>query len=120
MSKLTQTIEDYIENIYNLNTENGVRITDLATNMNVSKASANDAVKRLAQMAYVNHEKYKNIFITDAGKVIAEDIIEKHNIISKFLSEVLDVSPKVAEEDACKIEHIISDETFKKIKEKLG
>ncbi|QVK20354.1 metal-dependent transcriptional regulator [Mycoplasmatota bacterium] len=120
MTKLSQSIEDYIEHIYILSNEKGVRITDLAKRMNVSKASANDAVKRLVDMKYVTHQRYGNIFINDAGKVIAEKIIEKHRIISQFLSEVLGVSSETADKDACEIEHIISEETFEKIKDKLS
>lgn len=116
--KLTESIEDYIETIYLEYEKNkkGVRITDLAFKMNVSKASANDAVRKLKALGYVDHERYGQIFLTNSGKNIAINIYEKHRFIAEFLEKVLYVSSKTAEEDACGIEHLISDETFEKMK----
>lgn len=116
--KLTESIEDYIETIYlDFSQDNrGVRITDLAQAMEVSKASANDAVKKLKAMGYVEHERYGQIYLTDSGMAKGAEIYEKHCLITEFLSTVLDVTPSVAEHDACCIEHIISDETFEKMK----
>jgi len=116
--KLTESIEDYMETIYLEFEKNkkGVRITDLALKMNVSKASANDAVRKLKALGYVDHERYGQIFLTDAGMNTASDIYEKHRFITEFLETILGVSSKTADEDACAIEHIISDETFEKIK----
>jgi DtxR family Mn-dependent transcriptional regulator len=116
--KLTESIEDYMETIYLEYDKNkkGVRITDLALKMNVSKASANDAVRKLKALGYVEHERYGQIFLTDSGMDTACTIYEKHRFISQFLEIILGVSSKTADEDACAIEHIISDETFEKIK----
>ncbi|KNZ41081.1 metal-dependent transcriptional regulator [Acetobacterium bakii] len=116
--KLSESIEDYIETIYLEYEKNkkGVRVTDLALKMNVSKASANDAVRKLKALGYVDHERYGQIFLTDSGMNTACTIYEKHRFISQFLVTILGVSSKIAEEDACAIEHIISDETFEKIK----
>jgi len=119
MENLSQSIEDYLESLLKLESSNGVRITDLANFMEVSKASANDAVGRLKKLNYVSQERYGNIFITESGKKIAEKIMEKHNVLTRFLHEHLKVSKKNAELDACQIEHIISDETYKKIKKIL-
>lgn len=87
--------------------------------MNVTKASANDAVRKLKDLGYVEHEPYGQIFLTDPGKKIALVVYEKHCMISRFLKMTLGVSLETAEEDACAIEHVISDETFEKIKEYL-
>lgn len=116
--KLTESIEDYIERIYldNLKDDRGVRITDLAQAMNVSKASANDAVKRLKKLGYVEHEKYRQIYLTDLGREKGAQIYEKHILITRFLNEVLGINPEIAEQDACCIEHVISEETFQSIK----
>ncbi|MEG1432671.1 MULTISPECIES: metal-dependent transcriptional regulator [Eubacterium] len=116
--KLTQSIEDYIETIYlDYSKEGkGVRVTDLATAMKVTKASANDAVRKLKEMGYVEHERYGQIYLTEAGKTKGMAIYEKHCLIMRFLTDVLKVSAPVAEADACNIEHIISDETFEKLK----
>lgn len=119
--KMTQAIEDYIETIYvDYSQDNrGVRITDLAASMGVSKASANDAVKKLKAMGYVEHEKYGQIYLTESGTEKAEEVYDKHVTITKYLKDILGVSPEVAETDACCIEHIISAETFAKMKESL-
>jgi len=116
--KLTESIEDYIERIYldYMKDKRGVRITDLALAMDVSKASANDAVKKLSAMGYVEHEKYGQIYLTKLGIAKAEEIYNKHCEIKEFLKIVLDVPEEIAENDACCIEHIISDETFENMK----
>ncbi|MGI6110341.1 MAG: metal-dependent transcriptional regulator, partial [Eubacteriaceae bacterium] len=114
-------IEDYIERIYldYIQDNRGVRITDLAAAMNVSKASANDAVKKLKSLGYVEHERYGQIYLTDSGIEAGASVYNKHTTLTRFLHELLGVSPVTAENDACAIEHIISDETFEKIQEKL-
>lgn len=117
-NKLTESIEDYIEQIYMtfIKDHRGTRITDLAEAMNVSKASANDAVRRLKNLGYVEHERYRHIYLTDTGVEIGSQIYEKHQILTQFLIEIIGVSEETAEIDACGIEHIISDETFENIK----
>lgn len=119
--KLSQSIEDYIERIYldYLKDQRGVRITDLAQAMNVSKASANDAVKRLKELGYVEHERYRQIYLTPEGEKMAAKIYDKHTTLTDFFNRVLGVSLETAERDACAIEHSISEETFCKIKQKL-
>lgn len=116
--KLTESIEDYIETIYLefQRKQKGVRVTDLASLMGVSKASANDAVKKLKALDFVEHEHYGQIYLTEKGRQVAIDIYEKHQYLSLFLEQVLGVSPRTAEDDACAIEHVLSDETFGKIK----
>ena len=116
--KLTESVEDYIEAIYLEHQKNhsGVRITDLALTMNVSKASANDAVRKLKEMGHVEHERYGQIYLTESGEKLATSIYEKHRMLKRFLHEVLGVSCRVAEDDACGIEHVISQETFDKMK----
>lgn len=117
-NKLTESIEDYIERIYldYMKDKRGVRITDLALAMDVSKASANDAVKKLSAMGYVDHEKYGQIYLTETGIAKAEEIYDKHCKIKEFLETVLDVPSEIAENDACCIEHVISAETFENMK----
>ena len=85
--KLTESIEDYIETIYlDFSQDNrGVRITDLAQAMGVSKASANDAVKKLKSLGYVEHERYGQIYLTDSGEAMGIKIYEKHCIITCLL-----------------------------------
>ncbi len=116
--KLTQSIEDYIETIFvdDAKNQNGMRVTDLAAAMGVTKASANDAVRKLKELGYVEHERYGQIFLTELGKAKGGSVYEKHCAITQFLTDVLGVEAHTAEEDACNIEHIISTETFCKMK----
>jgi DtxR family Mn-dependent transcriptional regulator len=115
--RLSSSIEDYIETIYIYSQEKpGVRLTDLAKGMGVSKPSANDAVKKLKDLGYVTHDKYQPIYLTDKGRAKAREVFDKHMTLTDFLVDVLGVTPKVAEQDACCIEHIISEETFQKLK----
>ncbi|AFA48664.1 metal-dependent transcriptional regulator [Acetobacterium woodii] len=116
--KLTESIEDYIETIYLESQKHGkgVRITDLALGLNVSKASANDAVRKLKDLGYVEHERYGQIYLTETGTQRAVKVYEKHRIITEYLVKALNVSLANAEKDACSIEHIISEETFNQMK----
>ncbi len=120
--KLSESIEDYIEKLYidDPSENGGVRITDLAEAMNVSKASANDAVRRLKDLGYVKHERYRQIYLTEKGKKKGAQIYDRHTTLTSFLTVFIGVDPETAEEDACAIEHIISEETFKKIKKLLN
>ena len=113
-----ESIEDYLEKILMLKKDHQiVRAIDIANFMSFSKASVSVALKKLKQYGYVTvDEKTGDINLTGEGKKIAEATFERHEVLSKtFMS--LGVSEKTAYEDACAIEHILSDETFEKLKE---
>ena len=112
-----ESIEDYLEKVLMLEEKQDlVRAIDLANFMNFSKASVSVALKKLKSYGYVLvDEKTGGITLTKEGRKIAEDTYERHRVIAKALIE-LGVSEKTASEDACRIEHVISDETFKVIK----
>lgn len=118
-SGLSETIEDYIERIYldYIQDGRGVRITDLAQAMDVSKASANDAVKKLKKMGYVEHERYGQIYLTESGIQAGQSVYNRHTTLTKFFRDFLGVEGKTAEMDACGIEHIISQESFDAIRQ---
>lgn len=117
-SSYTESVEDYIEEIYvnHLHGEKGVRITDLAESMGVTKASATDAVKKMRDRGLVQHERYGRIYITEEGLKTAKKVYDRHVTITAFIRDILGITPEVAENDACGIEHIISDETFDAMK----
>lgn len=120
MSRYSESIENYIEKILVLSQDgNGARVTDIASGLNVSKASVNEIIKKLKTEGLVTHERYRNVFLTDKGVMLAEQVYEKHEAIRIFLRDYLGVSEANAEEEACRIEHIISDETYQKILEKI-
>lgn len=114
--KLTGSLEDYLEAAYLIGKNKGeVRITDIALFMNLSKPSVNKAVASLKKNGLLEHEKYGAIKLTKSGLKLAKEIYFRHETLTKFFIETLDISPVTAEEDACKIEHIISQHTLKKL-----
>jgi len=116
MVKLSSNIEDYLEAIIMLHRKNRiVRARDISRKMGVSMPSVSAAVKVLAQRGLVNHEKYGYIELTKEGKISGERIYDSHNILVKFLKEILGMDEKTAERDACKIEHGIGANTTKRL-----
>lgn len=112
MEKLTFTMENYLEAIYELSeNESGARLSDIAKRMEVTKASANSAMATLAQKGLIVNEKYREIFLTKTGREMAEATSCKHQIIRRFFIETLRIDPAIADQDACAIEHVIHSES---------
>ena len=110
--------EMYLETILVLKNRNGsVRSIDVANELNYSKPSVSRAVGILKDNGLINIESNGNIILTQKGEDTAQRILDRHNYISEYLVRALNVSEDVALDDACKIEHIISNESFEKIKE---
>ena len=117
---LHESAEMYIETIYVLSLSlNHVRSVDIAEHMGCSKPSVSRAVGLLKQGGYVIMDKDGFLSLTDHGLDVARKIFERHTVLSKFLIS-LGVSPETAAEDACKIEHVISDETLSAIKRNMN
>lgn len=113
---LTPTLENYLEAITILEKENGkVRIKDIGIFLKVKNPSVVSAINSLVKKGYAKHKKYSYVELTKKGKELAETVHNKHNTIAKFLKNVLKVDETTAKEDACKIEHIISHQTYRKI-----
>ena len=115
-AKLTPANEDYLEAIYELSRDSGlVRSIDLAQKLDVTKASVNNAIKNLKQAGLVEQPFYGDISLTDKGAEYAASILERHHVLYHFLLDVLGVEPKVAAQEACLMEHAISDDTLKRL-----
>ena len=109
--------EDYLEAVLVLQKEKGmVRSVDVARHMGVSKASVTHATTTLRKGGFLTMDKEHYIHLTNAGSVTAEKIYERHCFFTEQLITA-GVDPKTAEADACRIEHIISDESFDRLKE---
>lgn len=109
MNKLTFTMENYLEAIYELSPEGkGARVTDIADRLGVTKASTNSAMSTLSEKGLIVNEKYKEVYLTEEGLKIAKLTANKHHIIQEFLTKVLKIDADIAAEDACAIEHVIS------------
>ncbi|MBE5767893.1 MAG: metal-dependent transcriptional regulator [Clostridiales bacterium] len=116
---LHESAEMYIETIYRLSQEsNFVRSIDVAENMGYSKPSVSRAVSLLKQGGYLLMDKDGFLTLTDAGKAVAKKIYERHTVLSGLLIS-LGVDEKIAAQDACRIEHVISDESFAAVKRYL-
>lgn len=114
--KLTGALEDYIESIYVIEKSKGeVRITDIALFMGISKPSVNKAVESLRKNGLLEHEKYGCIKLTSTGKKVASEVYFRHEMLTSFLVNTLGIDKNIAEQDACKMEHIVSHETLYKL-----
>ena len=113
----TESREDYLETILLLMKKMGnVRSVDIANELGYSKPSISIAVGILRENGYITVDESGHIGFTGEGLKLAESIYERHITIKKFFIEVLGVSEKAAEQDACKIEHILSEESYEKLK----
>lgn len=114
--KISPSQEDYLERILFIRKRNGTaRVTDLATEMNISKPSVNKAINNLKAQGLVNHEKYGLLNLTVEGEQLAREIEKRHIILKKFLHEILEVDEEIAEKEACLLEHCISLKTIEKL-----
>ena len=118
--KIHESAENYLETILVLQKRNGyVRSIDIATELNFSKPSISNAMKQLSSKGYIQMDESRLITLTEKGRKVAEQIYERHQLISEF-REMLGVDSQTAAEDACKIEHVLSKETFEKFKEHVN
>ena len=114
--KRLESQEDYLERILQISQKKeSVHAIDIAREMNFSKPSVSVAMNKLKEAGYIEINDKGEITLTESGKEIAEKTLEKHIILTKMLM-YLGVSENVAMEDACRMEHDISDETWKAIK----
>ena len=114
--KIQESAENYLETILILKNKNGaVRSIDIANELGFSKPSVSVAMKNLRENGDIEVDSSGYITLLDSGRQIAEKIYERHTTLSKWLVS-LGVDAKTAAEDACRIEHIISSESFEAIK----
>ena len=110
--KIHKSAEDYLEMILRLTEEKGyARSVDIAIGLSVSKPSVSVAMKQLREGGYIVMDKDNYISLTDVGMEIAQRIYDRHKVLTKLLVH-LGVDPETAQDDACKVEHDISVETF--------
>ncbi len=113
MTNLTFTMENYLEAIYELSRDGkGARVSDIAKRVGVTKASTNSAMSTLSEKGLIVTEKYKEVFLTPAGLKLARLTSNKHQVVQQFFTEVLKIDTRIADEDACAIEHVISSESI--------
>ena len=114
---MTSSLEDYLEAVFVLSQKSrSVRMTDIAEFLKVSKPSVNRAVNTLTQNGFLEHITYGDIMLTPEGESYAANVLHRHKLIKRFLMDTLKVDEENAENDACKMEHDISDASFEAIK----
>jgi len=117
--RIHKSAEDYLEMILRLNEEKGyARSVDIATGLGVSKPSVSVAMKQLREGNYIVMDKDNYITLTETGMEIAQRIYERHKVLTRMLT-MIGVDEKTAEDDACKVEHDISVQTFTALKKQL-
>lgn len=117
--KTHESPEDYLEAIYVITKNTGdVRSVDIANYFGYTKASVSVAMKKLRESGKITMDRYGKITLTESGLETASKVYERHRVITAFLVK-LGVSQENAENDACRMEHILSEETFEKFKEYL-
>ena len=118
--KMTPSKENYLKVMLELSSEDGIRSTDIASALGISKASVSGMMNVLREAGYVTKEKYGAVFLTENGRNVAADIKRRYELLKRFLHNVLGVEVTIAEEDACRMEHLISPETADQLDRHLG
>lgn len=117
---VNESSENYLETILILSKiKPVVRAVDVATELNFKKSSVSVAMKNLREREHIVVSREGYITLTDTGRAIAEMIYERHEILSAWLTE-LGVDPRIAAEDACRMEHVISKESFEALKNHIA
>ena len=112
MTGYSQSIEDYLEAIHVIGlNQKVIRVKDVAGFLDVKMPSVVAALKTLAEKGLVEQEKYGHIELTPKGEAVAREIYARHQMLSAFFREVLGLNEKIAEEDACRTEHYLSQAT---------
>lgn len=118
--KIQQSAENYLETIYMLRKNKGsCRSIDIANELGFSKPSVSVAMKNLRTNGYIEVSGDGNITLLEPGEKIARELFERHTMLTRFLVSI-GVSEDIAAEDACRIEHVISKESFEAIKKTLA
>ena len=117
MERMNESSENYLESILILEQRNpSVRMSDIAAMLHVSKPSVNKAMGVLKDAGYIHQEVYGTIHLTESGRHYAQKVYSRHVLFKRFLMEVLEIDEQTAEEDACHMEHCVSDATMDKLR----
>jgi DtxR family Mn-dependent transcriptional regulator len=113
---LSESIENYLEAILELEKNNKVaRAKDIAEKLKIQKGSVSGALKVLKEKRLIHYEPYSFITLTSKGKKIAQSIRKRHKVLNNFLQNVLQIDANKADTTACRMEHVIDDETLERL-----
>jgi DtxR family Mn-dependent transcriptional regulator len=115
-TKHSASMEDYLESILMLGEgKKAVRVSQMSQALGVKMPSVTSALAKLSQEGLVEHERYGRARLTPEGKRIARDVFHRHESLRHFLTEILNIDPEIAVDDACKMEHAVSPVTQQKL-----
>jgi DtxR family Mn-dependent transcriptional regulator len=121
MSEVTEVVEEYLEGIYRLQEKSGVaRTSDIGKLLQVVPGTVTNTVERLEKEGMLRHEPYRGVKLTDKGRKIALDVIRRHRLSERLLTDFMRVDWDKAHDAACKLEHGITDDVIKKLEKALG
>ena len=111
--KLTSVMEDYLEAIFDLDQDKKVvRVKDIAKRMDVKMPTVSSMLKTLSSRGLVNYEKYEYVELTRDGAKVGKEMRRRHEVLRQFLTDILDVKPATADQEACMMEHALSSATL--------
>ena len=115
---ISASLEDYLETIYEIiDAKQGVKAVDISRKLGVGRSSVTEALKTLADKKLVNYGRYEVISLTKDGENLAKRVIAKHSVLYDFFNRILELSKEEADENACRIEHVLSEAAFDKFVE---
>jgi DtxR family Mn-dependent transcriptional regulator len=113
---VSENVEEYLECIWELSQRSSpVKTNDIAKKMGVTPASVTEMLQRLADMGYVNYERYHGVTLTSEGERIGAKIKRKHRLMKRFLVDIIGLDKAESHKEACRLEHTLSDESEKRI-----
>lgn len=113
---LSASMEDYLKTIFNLTRKTDVsRSRDIAEKLNVSKSSVTGALRLLKKKGLINYRPYDYFTLTDAGRKTAAEIVKRHEILKSFFVDVLGLKDRLAQDFACRAEHVLGQEVINKL-----
>jgi DtxR family Mn-dependent transcriptional regulator len=121
MSEVTEVVEEYLEGIYRLQEKSGVaRTIDIVKVLQVAPGTVTNTVERLEKEGMLRHEPYRGVRLTDKGRKIALDVIRRHRLSERLLTDFMRVDWDKAHDAACRLEHGITNDVIKKLEKALG
>jgi DtxR family Mn-dependent transcriptional regulator len=112
----TASMEDYLEAIVILEEQGKLaKVTEIGKALGVKKPSVTSALAKLSEAGLVQHKKYGDVVLTAEGERIAHGVYQRHRTLRHFLVEILNVDPVLADEDACRVEHVLSRESLERL-----